>query len=568
MKIPRLLGVLLVVALALAGLTTQLNGQPFPQIQYLEHNGLLYIAYIPDDLQQGQVYPLVLYMHGSCGECVTHSRITNEGGFQMWHNYGSNTQDEPTFMIAPAGGTGGWTSTDRSNTVLQILDMFIDSYPVDTQRILVMGFSRGGAGTWNMIKLRPDFFAAGNPQGYQPETSVDPDIIRDTPMWVTAGELEDRNWLKNISAAVGSVRASIGDNRGPLTWVTGVNPRFTIFPNTAHGPVQGATQSMPGFKAWMYAQRRDGNITPNIWFTSPQRFEIFYTSPGTVPFQLQMVDSNNDPLTVEIRVNNILQPEAMNGPNTGWVNITTAGNYTLTATATDPGGKAATATLEIVVQNGVSLPSVALTGTSSQLSEGGIDTVTLTVTRTGLVPNLNGELRVNVGFTGDAIEEEDFEVVASASYEGGQIIIPEGQINASIELVAKDDSIYEGTESFNFVLLPGSGYTLDTPIDGSVQVLDNDPRPSPFGSFNRIQEVRDGRTANLGWIWDDLWPFVYMWKFAEASGGSGWLYVEPFSATSAGFYSWSYGYNEWLWSAFQLNGHFYRFNLREWDQLP
>lgn len=33
------------------------------------------VVYVPRNLERGHNYPLVVYLHGSCGECVTHERI-------------------------------------------------------------------------------------------------------------------------------------------------------------------------------------------------------------------------------------------------------------------------------------------------------------------------------------------------------------------------------------------------------------------------------------------------------------------------------------------------------------
>ena len=74
---------------------------------------LKHVVYVPRNLAAGRKYPLALYLHGSCDECVTHERILKESGLQWWHEYDRNVQQEPTFLLAPAGGTGGWSSAAR-----------------------------------------------------------------------------------------------------------------------------------------------------------------------------------------------------------------------------------------------------------------------------------------------------------------------------------------------------------------------------------------------------------------------------------------------------------------------
>jgi poly(3-hydroxybutyrate) depolymerase len=35
---------------------------------------LKFLVYVPRQLEAGQRYPLVIYLHGSCKECITHER--------------------------------------------------------------------------------------------------------------------------------------------------------------------------------------------------------------------------------------------------------------------------------------------------------------------------------------------------------------------------------------------------------------------------------------------------------------------------------------------------------------
>ena len=106
----------------LAGLTSFVSrpatAQTAPQLkeyQFRERTSsggetLKHVVYVPQNLQPGRKHPLVVYLHGSCDECITHERILQESGLQWWHEYDRDVQQEPTFLMAPAGGTGGWTS--------------------------------------------------------------------------------------------------------------------------------------------------------------------------------------------------------------------------------------------------------------------------------------------------------------------------------------------------------------------------------------------------------------------------------------------------------------------------
>jgi dienelactone hydrolase len=79
--------------------------------------------------------------------------------------------------VAPAGGTRGWTSAERRQAVFEIMDGLLAEFPIDRQRIYLMGFSLGGGGVWNYLQQRPGFFAAANPQA-PAGGSVDPELVK------------------------------------------------------------------------------------------------------------------------------------------------------------------------------------------------------------------------------------------------------------------------------------------------------------------------------------------------------------------------------------------------------
>ena len=343
MKLPKILKLLSACALLLPALSSAQSSK----YTYLQKDNLLYVAYIPkeNNMEPGELYPLVLYMHGSCGECTTHTRITWESNLQVWHNYNANTQIEPTFVIAPAGGSGGWTNANRRDTILSIIDEFVENHPIDPQRIYITGFSAGARGVWDYIQFRPNFFAAANPQAINPP-AVNPELVRNTPIWATIGSSDTIPRVDGLKNTVAAIREANGDPRGPLTWEMGVNPRLTIFQGLGHGDAMEATQKMPGYLEWMYAQRLDGNHTPNIYFETPTEVRIIDALPAEVNFNLVVSDADGDDLDIEVRLDGEIitgpwTPSGPGGTHSAMVPITELGEYVLEATATDPSGRSA-----------------------------------------------------------------------------------------------------------------------------------------------------------------------------------------------------------------------------------
>ena len=337
-----------VALLASAALAQQTAPEEFQKREHTGANGeaLKYVVYVPKNLEDGKTYPFLLFLHGSCGECVTHERILRESNLRLWHGYDRNVQQEPTFLAAPAGGQGGWSRNGRGESVLQIVDALIAEFPIDRQRIYIQGFSMGGAGTWHFLQERPGFFAAANPQAIG-GGEVDVAKVKDTPIWATIGSDDAPQRVDQLTANISRIRLANGDPRGAATHVTGVNPRFTIFPATNHGGAQGGTQRIPGFVDWMYSQVNDGNVPPNVRFVRP--------TPGIGPYKTSVDaivdarDPDGQVALVEFFVGDQQLHTAAQAPYDFLYQNLPPGPHLLKARATDSGGKTRMAEIWIEV---------------------------------------------------------------------------------------------------------------------------------------------------------------------------------------------------------------------------
>jgi poly(3-hydroxybutyrate) depolymerase len=325
-----------------------------PEYQFRERTSsggetLKHVVYVPRNLAEGRKYPLAVYLHGSCDECVTHERILKESGLRWWHEYDRDVQQEPTFLLAPAGGTGGWSSAARRQAVFELIDGLLKEFPIDRQRIYLMGFSLGGAGVWNYLQQRPGFFAAANPQALS-GGGLDPEVLKNTSIWATIGINDNANRLEQLTALVARIRAANGDLQGAATWVTGVNPRFTVFANTDHGGVQEKTQQIPGLREWFYAQSNNGNIPPNVRFVRPLPLDQEYTAPVAALVRAADPDGKID--RVEFCIGDKILFVARQQPFEYTFTDLAPGTYTLAARAVDNGGKSRTA--EVTIRVGAS----------------------------------------------------------------------------------------------------------------------------------------------------------------------------------------------------------------------
>jgi predicted peptidase len=76
-------------------------------------------------------------------------------------------------MVAPDALNGGpWDTAQNEEAVLWLLDSVMRSYNIDSRKVIVTGFSMGGAGTWHFAGKYPDRFAAAVPVAGRPPASA------------------------------------------------------------------------------------------------------------------------------------------------------------------------------------------------------------------------------------------------------------------------------------------------------------------------------------------------------------------------------------------------------------
>jgi predicted peptidase len=66
-------------------------------------------------------------------------------------------------IVAPDCPARGWTDAPAEQAVLELIEYMMRNYAIDRRRILVVGFSMGGRGTWFMASRHADLFTAAIP---------------------------------------------------------------------------------------------------------------------------------------------------------------------------------------------------------------------------------------------------------------------------------------------------------------------------------------------------------------------------------------------------------------------
>ena len=74
-------------------------------------------------------------------------------------------------IVAPDSLAGGWSSARNEQAVNALLAAVEKSYAIDQKKVIVTGFSMGGAGTWYWADKYPDRFSAAVPVSGTPPSN-------------------------------------------------------------------------------------------------------------------------------------------------------------------------------------------------------------------------------------------------------------------------------------------------------------------------------------------------------------------------------------------------------------
>ncbi len=118
---------------------------------------MLYALSVPREYNAKEARPLVLALHPG-GE-----RMPYYGGAFVQQVVGPGLDSLHAIIVAPDCPTQSWTDPIADQAVMALLDRVLKDFTIDRKRILVVGFSLGGRGTWFMESHHPELFTAAIP---------------------------------------------------------------------------------------------------------------------------------------------------------------------------------------------------------------------------------------------------------------------------------------------------------------------------------------------------------------------------------------------------------------------
>lgn len=122
---------------------------------------LPYRLYVPEEMEAGKNYPLVLFLHGGGerGDDNMAQMLANDGAC-VWIRQQLEGAGEKCFVLAPQCPKDGYWMEKHLLAVKEALEQVVTKYPVDESRVYLTGMSMGGGGCWRMNYMFPETFAA------------------------------------------------------------------------------------------------------------------------------------------------------------------------------------------------------------------------------------------------------------------------------------------------------------------------------------------------------------------------------------------------------------------------
>lgn len=186
--------------------------------------------------------PLVICLHGSGGNTVAAKEAASA----------KRQAKHPCFVLAPTFGARGnrwadFTLREKSGRsvmpeLMATLDTLLRELPIDPERVYVTGQSMGGIGTWGLLAVHPDRFAAAVPVcGIWPPE--DAPKMKRVPVWAFHGEKDPTVPVDGSRKMVAALKAA------------GTEPRYTELPGVGHNSWDAAYADDAMWE-WMFAQKR------------------------------------------------------------------------------------------------------------------------------------------------------------------------------------------------------------------------------------------------------------------------------------------------------------------------
>ncbi len=169
-------------------------------------NGRLvsFVVSVPTEYTPGTPTPLVVALHFGMPRAKQFM-----GREMVGRMVQPCTDDLKPIIVAPDYINTSWTNEECEQAVIGLVHKICETYNVDRQRILILGYSSGATGVWHLAGRHPDLFTAaialaGRPTDDYLETNWS------VPMLVIHSRSDEVFPFADVTQAVQQMRARVG----------------------------------------------------------------------------------------------------------------------------------------------------------------------------------------------------------------------------------------------------------------------------------------------------------------------------------------------------------------------
>ena len=125
---------------------------------------LEYSLYIPEDIQENEKYPLLMFIPDSSGANKSAKEIVEQYyGADIWVTAQEQAKHK-SFVLVPAYSEvvvdDNWNTSEQIEITVRLIQSLIQTYPIDTDRLYTTGQSMGCMTSLYLNSKYPDLFAA------------------------------------------------------------------------------------------------------------------------------------------------------------------------------------------------------------------------------------------------------------------------------------------------------------------------------------------------------------------------------------------------------------------------
>ena len=201
-----------------------------------EKETLNYRILKPLNYNPNKQYPVHLFLHGAGERGDNNTTQLTHGGELFLKE--KNREQFNSWVIFPQAPKKDWwgykdpykfdynvTESKAIELVVKFMDEFIKRKDVNTNKIYVSGLSMGGMGTFVILNLRPEMFAAATPICGDGDPSLVSNYSKKVPVWIFHGSddavVSPKKSLKMAKAIIengGSPKITFYENVGHDSW--------------------------------------------------------------------------------------------------------------------------------------------------------------------------------------------------------------------------------------------------------------------------------------------------------------------------------------------------------------